>query len=110
MKKVTLALVVIVSAAAAAVVSVAQDDPVSSEMTVGARQFLSALQTYQKTPTMFDFEDEERFDFHYIPRERAGIALKDGVEKVHILNGFTRLSVLQALTNQPNSGTVVTTS
>ena len=52
------------------------DDEVAGEMATGARQFLSGLETYQRAPATFDYEDEERFDFHYIPRERAGVALK----------------------------------
>ncbi len=38
---------------------------------------LNILDSYQKDEIMIAFESEERFNFHYIPKERVGLNLKD---------------------------------
>ncbi len=54
----------------------ASDDAVVQEMTDGASHFLGALQEYQRGVAAFTFADEERFNWHFIPRERKGLPLK----------------------------------
>jgi hypothetical protein len=42
-----------------------------------AKAFLSALTPEQAKTAMFPFDSEERFNWHFIPRERKGLPLKD---------------------------------
>jgi hypothetical protein len=46
-------------------------------MTEAAKQFLSSLQPEQRSKATFAFSDEQRFDWHYIPRERKGVPFKE---------------------------------
>jgi hypothetical protein len=46
-------------------------------MTEAAKQFLSTLQPEQRAKATFAFTDEQRFDWHYIPRERKGLPFKE---------------------------------
>ncbi len=45
-------------------------------MARAAEAFIRALEPDQRQSALFAFEDQERFDWHYIPRERAGLPLK----------------------------------
>ena len=52
--------------------------PNSAEtMTEMANRFLASLTQEQVTKATFDFNNEERFNWHFIPRERKGLPLKD---------------------------------
>ncbi|MDQ2658761.1 MAG: DUF3500 domain-containing protein [Bacteroidota bacterium] len=51
----------------------AQDRTIASK----ANDFLALLDETQSEKAKYDFEDDERFDWHYVPRERNGIAFKD---------------------------------
>ncbi len=42
-----------------------------------ANHFLASLTPEQKAKATFAFEDEQRFDWHFIPRERKGLPLKE---------------------------------
>jgi hypothetical protein len=46
-------------------------------MANAAQYFLAGLSGEQKTKATFSFHDEERFNFHFIPRERKGVPLKE---------------------------------
>jgi hypothetical protein len=46
-------------------------------MTQAATNFLASLTPEQREQATFKFEDEERFNFHFIPRERKGLALRE---------------------------------
>ncbi len=48
----------------------------ASAMARSAEIFIDALSADQQRATLFDFDDPERFDWHYIPRGRAGLPLK----------------------------------
>ena len=54
----------------------ASDDKVVQEMVDGASHFLGGLQEYQRGVAAFEFDDEERFNWHFIPRERKGLPLQ----------------------------------
>ncbi len=41
-----------------------------------ANTFLRSLTAEQRKQAMFRFDDEERFDWHYIPRDRKGLPLR----------------------------------
>ncbi len=47
----------------------------TAAMARAAEAFISALEPDQRQSALFTFEDQERFDWHYIPRERAGLPL-----------------------------------
>ena len=49
----------------------------ASMMSDAAHAFLSSLSTDQRAKTAFAFEDEQRFDWHFIPRARKGISFKE---------------------------------
>ncbi len=49
----------------------------SSIMADAAKAFLASLDPEQRARATFQFQDEERFDWHYIPKERKGLPLKD---------------------------------
>jgi hypothetical protein len=46
-------------------------------MSEAAKAFLSSLTPEQQAQAVFDFEADERFNWHFIPKERKGLALKD---------------------------------
>ncbi len=49
--------------------------PSVSVMTETAKRFLAALGPDQRAKATFPFSDEERFNWHYIPKERKGLTL-----------------------------------
>lgn len=46
-------------------------------MTDAAKAFLSSLTPEQSAKASFKFDNEERYNWHFIPRERKGLPLKD---------------------------------
>lgn len=46
-------------------------------MSDAAKAFLASLDPEQRARATFQFQDEERFDWHYIPKERKGLPLKE---------------------------------
>lgn len=49
----------------------------ASVMTDAAKAFLGSLTPQQRAQATFQFQDDERFDWHYIPKPRKGLALRD---------------------------------
>jgi len=49
----------------------------ASVMTDAAKAFLASLTPDQRAQATFQFTDQERLNWHYIPRERKGLALRD---------------------------------
>ena len=49
----------------------------ASEMADAANNFLAALMPEQKARATFEFKDEERFDWHFIPKPRKGLPIKE---------------------------------
>jgi len=49
----------------------------AEEMAATASKFLSSLSPEQKAKASFDFKDEERANWHYIPKDRKGLPLKE---------------------------------
>jgi len=47
------------------------------EMASAATTFLAALSPEQKSKATFEFKGDERYDWHFVPRERKGISLKE---------------------------------
>src|SRR6185369_10930903 len=50
---------------------------VSEEMTAAATGLWKALSPEQQAKARFEFKDEERLNWHFIPRERKGLPLKE---------------------------------
>ena len=48
-----------------------------TEMAAAARQFLDSLTPEQRTKAFYPFDAEERFNWHFIPRARQGLPLKE---------------------------------
>jgi hypothetical protein len=51
--------------------------PASSVMAQSAKTFLAALTPEQQAKAKFSFQDDERLNWHFIPRERKGLPLKE---------------------------------
>ncbi|HEY7181260.1 MAG TPA: TonB family protein [Blastocatellia bacterium] len=49
----------------------------ASAMAEAANKFLASLTPEQKAKASFEFGDAQRFDWHFIPRDRKGLPLKD---------------------------------
>jgi hypothetical protein len=49
----------------------------ASMMSAAADAFISSLSAEQRAKASFAFEDEQRLDWHFIPRERKGIPFKE---------------------------------
>jgi hypothetical protein len=46
-------------------------------MATAAYEFIKGLSDKQRENALFDFDDEERYNWHFIPKTRKGIALKE---------------------------------
>lgn len=51
--------------------------PDGASMAQAANEFIATLNDEQRERTVFAFEDEERFNFHYTPVPRLGLPLKE---------------------------------
>src|SRR5262245_20977705 len=49
----------------------------ASAMAESANKFLGSLTTEQKAKALFGFSDEQRYDWHFIPRARKGLPFKE---------------------------------
>ena len=82
-------------------------DPASA-MAEAAARFLDTLDDEQEAAARFPFDGEDRFDWHFIPRERKGVSLKmmTGPQRAAALDlvraglseeGFTKSEVIRQL-------------
>ncbi|HEV7404848.1 MAG TPA: DUF3500 domain-containing protein [Chthoniobacteraceae bacterium] len=55
----------------------AHEDQLAGEMTVAAQHFLAVLTPEQKAKAQFQLTDEERKNWHFIPRVRKGLPIKE---------------------------------
>ena len=55
----------------------AQNNFVQNEMRTAAIKFLQSLQPTQKKKLQFNFTDEERYHWNYVPTERKGVPIKE---------------------------------
>lgn len=51
--------------------------PSSNVMETAAKNFLNSLSPEQRAQATYKFEDDQRFDWHFIPKPRKGLPLKD---------------------------------
>src|SRR5262249_22995071 len=49
----------------------------ADEMAAAANKFLAALDDAQKAKASFDFKNDERENWHFIPKERKGLTVKE---------------------------------
>ena len=82
-------------------------DPASA-MSAAALRFLDSLNDEQEAAVRFPFDGEDRFDWHFIPRERKGVSLKmmTGSQRAAALDlvrtglseeGFTKAEIIRQL-------------
>ena len=82
-------------------------DPASA-MSSAALRFLDSLNDDQEAAVRFPFDSEDRFDWHFIPRERKGVSLKmmTGSQRAAALDlvrtglseeGFTKAEIIRQL-------------
>ena len=55
----------------------AQIEPSGSRMAVAADRLLSSLSSAQATKVVYPYDAKERFDWHFIPRGRKGLPIKE---------------------------------
>jgi hypothetical protein len=67
----------VVLIATAGFFGIAAAHPVTEDLSVAARRFVEALGPDQKAKAVYPIEARERLDWHYVPRERGGISLKE---------------------------------
>jgi hypothetical protein len=61
-----------------------------------AESFLNSLSPEQRKTAHFPFEDGERYDWHYIPRGRSGLALRDiSVDQQALALAFLKVGLSQ---------------
>ena len=51
--------------------------PSSNIMETAAKNFLSSLTSEQRAKATYKFDDDQRFDWHFIPKPRKGLPLKE---------------------------------
>lgn len=91
------------------------------DMRAAAMAFIQTLSTDQKAKAQFSFDNEERYNWHYVPIDRKGISLKElnaaqrkaGFELLHTAlsdTGFTKTvaitrleKVLREVENRPDN-------
>src|SRR5438874_1831035 len=49
----------------------------AEEMAQAATNFLAALTPEQQSKAVYEWKDEERFDWHFVPKPRKGLPLKE---------------------------------
>ena len=85
-------------------------DIVSGNMTKAAIKFLQLLSIEQKEKTQFTFDNEERYNWHFVPISRKGIPLKEltaaqrkaGFDLLHTVlsdTGFNKVTSIMGLEN-----------
>jgi hypothetical protein len=81
-----------VAAGLAAIVAVASSietapdlSKVNEEMSAAATAFLASVSDAQKAKASFEWKDAERLNWHFIPRERKGLPIKELDEKQRAL-------------------------
>jgi hypothetical protein len=102
-KQLALAGLVIVAMGALLAARNAQDTPSADKMAKAASAFLENLPAEQKQQATFGFDDKERVNWHFIPRERKGLPLRDlsdaDKQRAHALiaSGLSEAGYSQAL-------------
>lgn len=76
-RKFVLSVLVVGGMAAMLVANSQEKERSGSKQVSAARNFLAALTEEQREQATFAYDDPERLNWHFIPRERKGVPLKD---------------------------------
>ena len=57
----------------------------AQEMADGARAFLNSLPAESKAKAVFPFDGDERLNWHFIPKERLGLSIKEMTQEQRLL-------------------------
>ena len=76
-KKLALSGLVALAMGAILIARSTQEQPSGAKMAKAAQAFLENLSEEQGQQATFDFDSEERLNWHFIPRERKGLPIKD---------------------------------
>jgi hypothetical protein len=68
--------VAIAASASAPAAEIAEDSAPAARMAAAATKFLDALTPELRAKAALPFEDQARLDWHYVPRDRIGVAFK----------------------------------
>lgn len=74
--KITKFLLILIAASCFAGVARAAQSRVAKEMALAANDFLKSLDDEQRKIARFELKDDERQNWHFIPKERNGLTLK----------------------------------
>ncbi|CAN5545656.1 DUF3500 domain-containing protein [soil metagenome] len=74
-------LIIILAISAFRYYQVKSSGNANEDMVVAVQDFLHSLDNDQLTKASFPLESDERFDWHYVPRERNGLAFKNMTEE-----------------------------
>ena len=75
-KKLLPAIIVVVAMGALLTANFDHHEESATKMIKAANDFLNTLDKAERGQAIFKFNDKERLNWHYIPRERKGLALK----------------------------------
>ena len=102
-QKIAISLVVVAAMAAVLFAKVRQEVNSGSGMVKAATGFLETLTPAQRSKADFAYDDAERLNWHFIPRERKGLPLKelegDALKSAHrlIASGLSNAGYDQAI-------------
>ncbi len=65
--------------------AIAHDAAIAHEMADAAQNFLKALNAEQKTKAQMEMQDTERKNWHFVPRPRKGLAIKEMTQAQRLL-------------------------
>src|SRR3954471_3916257 len=57
----------------------------AEEMSAAAQNLLAALTPEKKAQAVYEFKDDQRFDWHFIPKPRKGLPFKDLTQPQRLL-------------------------
>jgi hypothetical protein len=76
-KRLLTACLVVVAMAGLLVANAEKDPPSGIAMIKASQTFLNALSELQRAKAKFEYDDKERLNWHFIPRPRKGLPLKE---------------------------------
>ena len=87
-------LIALGCAGAAGILGAAGDNTTSDTMASAANNLLASLDADQRATLMLDFNDAERVDWHFIPKERKGLSMFDmSPDQHHLLHALLSASL-----------------
>ena len=65
----------------------------AQEMADAAKNFLAALKPEQQAKALFEWKDDERLNWHFIPKPRKGLPFKEPSRAVQVFSHFKEQTV-----------------